>query len=335
MAIAPELAEEEDGLASRKRQRCEPLVGATNEALVAEMAALLLSSSVVFITGAGISTSAGIPAFRTGGDAVWSKYVTEMGTKKAMRRDVMTWLRDFWIPTFESEAMATAQPTAAHEALARIARLCPKTKVVTQNVDGLHCARLHGDRGVPDPQVVEAHGRFGIFRCSGFDRNGKLCPKACDDAKARDTWYDVDELDPADRRGWRDPASLKDPPKCPGCGVACAVPVALLFDEIYDAHFFFEADAWDAWLDDMDAVVFVGTSFAVELTREALRRSRHRKLPAYDLNVSLAPTTVVRSDYLRSHTILGDCQEVLPRLAALVEEHLNLAGGSSSKEVSK
>ena len=33
-----------------------------------------------------------------------------------------------------------------------------------------------------------------------------------------------------------------------------------------------QADAWDGWLDDADAVVFAGTSFSVQVTREALRR---------------------------------------------------------------
>lgn len=283
-----------------------------SEKLMKELAEMVAKNNVVFITGAGISTSAGIPAFRTGGDAVWSKYVTEMGTKKAMRRDVVKWYNDFWTPTFESAAVKEAVPTKAHKAIARITRLCPGTKVCTQNVDGLHCSSIHGDDGVEDPQLIEAHGRAGIFRCSGFDQNGKRPVGACDDSVARDKWYDNLRVD----------LGLTTPPMCPSCQVACAVPVALLFDEIYDAHFFFEADAWDAWFDDMDAVVFVGTSFAVELTREALRRSRHRKIPAFDINVQLAPPNVVRSDYLRHHTLLGDCQVILPRLADLVHDIL-------------
>jgi len=235
-----------------------------------------------------------------------------------MRKDVLKWYNEFWRPTFESATIRSAAPTPAHEALAKIARRYPRARVVTQNVDGLHCAAIHGERGIPDPQLVEAHGRCGIFRCAGFDAAGKHGCERCAEDKARDTWYEVDELLDEDREVWKQTSSLlKAAPKCPSCKIACAVPVALLFDEIYDAHFFFEADAWDAWLDDMDAVVFVGTSFAVELTREALRRSRHRNVPAFDVNVNLAPLNVVRSDYLRTHTLQGDCQGILPRLAFL------------------
>ena len=46
-----------------------------------------------------------------------------------------------------------------------------------------------------------------------------------------------------------------------------------------------QADAWDGWLDDADAVVFAGTSFSVQVTREALRRCRDRRVPIYNFNV--------------------------------------------------
>jgi len=304
------------------------------------------------VTGAGISCASGIAAFRTGDDAVWSKHVTAMGTKKAFKREPLEWFNSFWLPTFESSRVRTAKPSPAHKALARIASRLPRTvRVVTQNVDGLHCARLHGPReGVADPQLVEAHGRYGLFRCAGCDATGAVRRDGCDDETAKNDWYELDELDADDARriaaacGMGPAAAgttttisqprLQAPPRCPKCKVCVAMPLALLFDEIYDAHFFFEADAWDAWLDEADVIVFVGTSFAVELTREALRRSRQRSpqhggVPVYDVNVQLAPPTIVRSEYLRNHTLLGDCQRILPRLAYLVDQRLTTSSAAA------
>jgi len=56
---------------------------------------------------------------------------------------------------------------------------------------------------------------------------------------------------------------------------------------MYDTHFFFEAEAWDSWLDEADAVLFIGTSFVVEVTREALRRAKDKGVPVYNVNVDV------------------------------------------------
>ncbi|CAN0559526.1 unnamed protein product, partial [Ectocarpus sp. 12 AP-2014] len=53
--------------------------------------------------------------------------------------------------------------------------------------------------------------------------------------------------------------------RCPGCGEASS-PMSLLFDEDYDSHSFYEFEKAEDWFKEADAVVFVGTSFAVTLT---------------------------------------------------------------------
>ena len=53
-----------------------------------------------------------------------------------------------------------------------------------------------------------------------------------------------------------------------------------------------QADAWDGWLDDADAVVFAGTSFSVQVTREALRRCSDRRVPISNFNVDEPEKTV-------------------------------------------
>lgn len=53
--------------------------------------------------------------------------------------------------------------------------------------------------------------------------------------------------------------------RCPGCGEASS-PMSLLFDEDYDSHSFYDFEKAEDWFKEADAVVFVGTSFAVTLT---------------------------------------------------------------------
>lgn len=297
-----------------------------NDTLLREVASLIARSKngVLFVTGAGLSIASGIAAFRSGEDAVWSRHVTDMGTRKALRKDTLRWYNEFWLPTFEAKRVREAEPSKAHIAIARISRRAPATRVVTQNVDGLHVGRKHGEKGVADPQLIEAHGRAGLYRCTAHAwRDDTQHIEPCDEATARNDWYELDELLPEDAAALAAAADhdvpLIRPPRCPKCK-ALVAPLALLFDECYDAHFFFEADAWDAWLDDCDAIVFVGTSFAVELTREALRRSRERNIPVFDVNLVRTPPTVTRADVLRKNSILGKAEDILPKLATLVDQ---------------
>jgi len=134
--------------------------------------------------------------------------------------------------------MRDAKPTKAHDALAELAQLSPAIKVVTQNVDALHVGG-----GVPDAQLVEAHGRAGLFRCCGIGdaTEGRT---RCEESVANKEWYGVDDLLSKDRKAlqawWRDEGKpVTRPFSCPRCGAFLA-PLSLLFDENYDSHFFFE-----------------------------------------------------------------------------------------------
>jgi len=282
--------------------------------------------NVLFITGAGLSVSAGIPAFRSGAGAVWEENVVQYGTRKSLRKDPVEWHNAFWLPTFETRRMRDAKPTKAHDALAELAQLSPAIKVVTQNVDALHVGG-----GVPDAQLVEAHGRAGLFRCCGIG-DATEGRQRCEESVANKEWYGVDDLLSKDRKAlqawWRDEGKpVTRPFSCPRCGAFLA-PLSLLFDENYDSHFFFEADAWDGWLDDADAVVFAGTSFSVQVTREALRRCRDRRVPIYNFNVDEPEKTVALANAarLRRATALQTCDESFPQLEKAVRSKLRARG---------
>ncbi len=107
------------------------------------------ASSVVVLTGAGISAESGIPTFR-GGGGLWKEFRPEdLATPEAFARDPkLVWNWYNWRRTM----IAGAEPNAGHRALAALERSKPRFRLVTQNVDGLHeragsrnILRLHGD----------------------------------------------------------------------------------------------------------------------------------------------------------------------------------------------
>jgi NAD-dependent deacetylase len=133
------------------------------------LAALLVEAGqhgTVVFTGAGVSTESGIPDFRSPG-GVWSRYAPI---------EFIDYLRDpsmraeSWRRGLESyPAMATAEPNAAHRAIAAWWDAGLLSGVVTQNIDG-----LHQKAGLPAAAVIELHGnahRVGCLSCEQqFDR---------------------------------------------------------------------------------------------------------------------------------------------------------------------
>jgi NAD-dependent deacetylase len=123
---------------------------------VERLAALILERQpCVVLTGAGVSTESGIPDFRSPG-GIWACYdPMEYATIDAFRRDpVKVW--EFYGQRLEM--LRTAQPNAAHEALAGLERDGLVRAIVTQNVDRLH--ELAGSR-----DVVEVHGSIRTASC--------------------------------------------------------------------------------------------------------------------------------------------------------------------------
>ncbi|HEY3805998.1 MAG TPA: Sir2 family NAD-dependent protein deacetylase [Kofleriaceae bacterium] len=112
--------------------------------------------SIVVLTGAGISRAAGLATYR-GPGGLWSDpeleallHVDSLRTQ----REAATAM--FWTM---HEAVARAEPTAAHRALAEFEARSPgELMIVTQNVDGLH--QRAGSRN-----VVEYHGSLRVWLC--------------------------------------------------------------------------------------------------------------------------------------------------------------------------
>ena len=120
-----------------------------------DLAAAISAGGAVILTGAGISTDSGIPDYRSPGRPVRTpmQHADFIAHPAARAR---YWLRSAvgW-PRF-----AQARPNAAHVALARLQQRGCVTRLVTQNVDG-----LHQRAGAVD--VCELHGSLHEVTCLG------------------------------------------------------------------------------------------------------------------------------------------------------------------------
>ena len=104
---------------------------------------------------------------------------------------------------------------------------------------------------------------------------------------------------------------LDQAPKCPSCG-NCVAPQALLFDEGYHNHDFYQFRLMEEWIAKAEVIVFVGTSFAgVSLTEVALEHAREKELPVYNFNTRDFLESTFR---LNAENVSGPSEETLPQL---------------------
>jgi NAD-dependent deacetylase len=116
---------------------------------------------VLVLTGAGVSAESGIPTFR-GKDGHWRDLdPAKLATPEAFAKDpglVWQWYRE------RRQRIRSAQPNAAHQAIAKLAQDAHEVLLVTQNVDD-----LHGRAGSPKEKMVQIHGDIFVSRCSRCD----------------------------------------------------------------------------------------------------------------------------------------------------------------------
>jgi len=136
-------------------------------------AAWRTASTVVVLTGAGMSTASGIPDFRSPGGR-WSTYrpvtIQEFLASEEDRARNWRYKGETW------QVIQAAQPNAGHVVLAELAHADRLALLVTQNVDG-----LHERSGVPRERLVTIHGTDAAIECMG-------CGRRDDRALAQRAW---------------------------------------------------------------------------------------------------------------------------------------------------
>ncbi|CAD5229072.1 unnamed protein product [Bursaphelenchus okinawaensis] len=109
------------------------------------------SKSIVFITGAGISTESGIPDYRSEGVGVYAR----SKHRPIQYQELMTneyWRRRYWSRNYVAwNGFNQAKPNITHQSMADWEQSCRFNWLITQNVDALHT--MAGSE-----RITELHG---------------------------------------------------------------------------------------------------------------------------------------------------------------------------------
>ncbi|MBN1851719.1 MAG: Sir2 family NAD-dependent protein deacetylase [Pirellulales bacterium] len=104
------------------------------------------ATTVVWFTGAGISTESGLPDYR-GPDGVWTR-------------------RDRGLPPPRpTKRLSEIKPNPAHRAIVEFEKIGKCSFLISQNVDNLHL-----ESGYPFDKLAELHGNKNRLRCRPCDK---------------------------------------------------------------------------------------------------------------------------------------------------------------------
>jgi NAD-dependent SIR2 family protein deacetylase len=264
---------------------------ATLEDVAARLAQRDQPPRVLVLLGAGVSTAAGIPDFRTPGTGLYARLEAAGRFEASRIFDIDCFRRQpqaFYSLAYEllRETGGLLQPTPAHWFVRSLADRGLLLRCYTQNVDGLE--RL---AGVPEALLVEAHGTIQRAHCSAPGCGAK---------------YDAQKL----LRQVVSGEAVASPPRCPRCQVGYVKPAIVFFGEQLPWRVFrcLATDLWQA-----DLCLILGTSLTVAPVRwipDRLPRRTYRVL----LNHTRAGSIGSRS---LDSWISGDVQLTVQRLAEI------------------
>lgn len=244
--------------------------------------------TTLYITGAGVSADSGIPTFR-GEDGYWtigSKNYTpqEMATRHIYEtrpgQFLLWYYRRF-------AAYRDVPPNGVHRWLASQCN-SGAAHLITQNIDG-----LDGRAGNSD--YVCIHGRLDMM--TAYDDQDALHAAAtavpnifASDMLIPAPWDDVPRALRDTGAETDDPASASDSALEVALLRLCCIdgdagprlgqslkPYVLLFDEYYTD--LYRMGTAERWMAEASRMVFIGTSFSVNITAIALRSAITRGIP--------------------------------------------------------
>ncbi|EGV62413.1 hypothetical protein CANTEDRAFT_107639, partial [Yamadazyma tenuis ATCC 10573] len=186
---------------------------------------------VTFFSGAGVSTAAGIPDFRSPKTGLYSNLarlnlpyaeaVFDIDYFKENPKAFYTLAEELYPGKF--------QPTSFHYFLKLVQDKGLLKRVYTQNIDTLERVA-----GIKDEYIVEAHGSFASNHCVDCNK----------------------EMSVADVKKF---IAKKEVPVCPECK-AYVKPDITFFGESLPARFY---EMWDEDVDDIEFAIVAGTSLTV------------------------------------------------------------------------
>lgn len=198
------------------------------------------SSSIVFFTGAGISTASNIPDFRSANGLYNEKGGLYRPEEIISHSFFMEHPEEFFQFYFDKMVYQNTEPNLAHKFIAELEKTNTGVWVITQNIDNLH--QMAGSK-----HVIELHGsvyRNYCMNCGQF--------------------YDVK-------------STLKvggDVPRCPRCG-GIIKPDVVLYEEELDITNINNAIRLIA---NAETMVVIGTSLVVYPAASFVRYFRGKNL---------------------------------------------------------
>ncbi|WP_317205843.1 NAD-dependent protein deacetylase [Janthinobacterium sp.] len=253
---------------------------------------------VLLLSGAGISTASGIPAYRDRDGARRGNAPVqgpEFRRDEALRRRY--WARSMvgW-PT-----LARAEPNDAHRAVAALQAQGRLTGLVTQNVDGLH-------QRAGSAAVVELHGSIHAVVCLAC--GARHTRRAVQAQLERDNPRMAAAEAPAapDGDAHLEPDHLSDfrTPRCAQCAGTLQPDVVFFGDGVPAAS----AAAARQLLAEADALLVVGSSVMVYSSFRLCRMAAEAGKPVAAVNQGLT-----RADHLLSFKTAAPLEIILPALA--------------------
>lgn len=207
--------------------------------------------NTLYITGAGVSAESGIPSFR-GEDGFWTigskNYTPQQMATRAMYKhnpaEFLTWYYKRFV------SYRNCGPNAVHHWLA-------DKQVVTQNIDGL-------DGKAGNTGYIPIHGRIDqvtLFHTQGQDVECLAAP-----------WDEVDESFLTESLLSIFKIATTGPEK-----YVSLKPFVLLFDEYYTD--LYRISTAKQKMQNAKKMVFMGTSFSVNITQMALDIARQNNTP--------------------------------------------------------
>ena len=252
------------------------------------------------LTGAGVSTSSGIPDYRD-----------EQGEWKRARpvefRPFMTDARvrqRYWSrSTVGWPIISRASPNGAHRALARLEQMGLVQLLITQNVDGLHSAA--GSRS-----VIDLHGRLDAVQCMRGDHRLPRAELQRRLLASNPAWAEMEgrvapdgdvDIEGRDYSGFL-------VPDCPDCG-GILKPDVVFFGETVPRE---RVERSFEGVASADALLVVGSSLMVYSGFRFAEAAAAAGKPIVAVNLGKT-----RADHLLTLKINAPCDEVLIEAAGL------------------
>jgi NAD-dependent SIR2 family protein deacetylase len=274
-----------------------PPVAAPAAALERLQTMLARSQRCFVLTGAGCSTASGIPDYRDL-DGAWKRpppmqyrvFMDQpLSRARYWARSMIGWRR-----------FGSAQPNAAHEALARFETGGSMSLLLTQNVDGLH--ERAGNR-----HVVDLHGRLDRVRCMSCETRSPRAEFQQRLEAANPDWLALDAAVAPDGDadlGDFDFAQFAVPP-CTVCGGVLKPDVVFFGENVPRDRVTHAMDC----LAGSDLMLVVGSSLMVYSGYRFATAAAAAGIPIVSINIG-----VTRADPLLAFKVEAPCGEALSLL---------------------